>query len=64
MRLWLTVAVLRGSQFYASVKSAEPSVATGNVLQLANTWEAFRLHDSIMAISVQVQHLVPALSAA
>jgi len=46
---------LPGLQFYASVKSADPSVAAGNVLQLANTWEAFRLHDSIMAISVEVR---------
>jgi len=45
-------------QFYASVKSADPSVAAGNVLQLANTWEAFRLHESIMAISVEARHVM------
>ena len=49
--------MLLGLQFYASVKSADPSVAAGNVLQLANTWEAFQLHDSIMAISVEVRRL-------
>ena len=47
-------------QFYASVKSANPSVAAGNVLQLANTWEAFQLHDSIMAISVEVRQCMHA----
>ena len=49
-------------QFYASVKSADPSVAAGDVVQLSSTWEAFQLHESIMAISVEVRLVTDRLS--
>ena len=57
--LWRLFACCHASlatrQFYASGKSADPSVAAGDVVQLAATWEAFKLHESIMGISVEVR---------
>lgn len=58
-------ATERGALFYASVKPGPGAAAAagGNVLQLEATWEAFQLHEAIMAISVAVSPSWPAGSA-